>query len=220
MKTIAIVILLTSVQVFAADPSARPLSDSTGKRKYAERHRILVDLDGDGTKDLILSDGPETFGSMGGPWTIYLNRNGDFTKVGRITAHPMAISIEPDQARIQHDWETLRFARIWVYLRAGGSAGSYGYYRVGKKSVDELKSIEIYPGDGGTTLGNAIYDATFKASPIKFVVESSSTGDDGAVRWLPPNRQQFTPADCRLPTADSHQPAHTNHKLPSRTAAE
>jgi hypothetical protein len=188
MKTIAIVILLTSVHLFAADPSAGPLSDSTGKKKYAERHRILVDLDGDGTKDLILSDGPETFGSMGGSWTIYLSRHGAFTKVGSITAHPMAISIEPDQARILHDPETHRFARIWVYHRVGGSAGFYGYYRVGEKSVDELKSIEIYPGDGGTALGNAIYDATFKTSPIKFVIETSSTGDDGAVRWIPPNR--------------------------------
>ncbi len=120
---------------------------------------------------------------MGGPWTVLLSRNGNYIPIGEVWANPMAIAIEPDQARIHTDPKIRRFARIWVYLKSSGSAGSFGYYRVGGESVDKIKSLEIYPGDGGTALGNAIYDATFKKSPIAYRVQRSATDADGTVRW-------------------------------------
>ena len=76
-----------------------------------------------------------------------------------------------------------RYARIWVYLKSSGNAGSFGYYRVGEKSVDEIEPIEIYPGDGGTALGNAIYGATFKQSPIPYTIQRSATDERGKVTW-------------------------------------
>ncbi|MES2661612.1 MAG: hypothetical protein V4689_23540 [Verrucomicrobiota bacterium] len=185
MNPITILLFLTTIRAFASDPSATPEKDPTGQKAYVERYRIVVDLDGDGSKDLILSDGPAAFGKSGGSWTVYLSRNGDFNKVGEITAHPKAISIEPDQDRGMKEAERRKFARIWVYLRSSGSAGTFGYFRVGERGVDELQRLEIYPGDGGTVLGNAIYDATFKNSPIAFTVESSTTSDAGAVTWSP-----------------------------------
>jgi hypothetical protein len=183
MKLIPHLLILISLQAPAADPSLQPLPDPTGKKKHVERSRILTDLDGDGVDDLLLSGGPETFGSMGGPWTVHFSRKGEYVQIGEIVAHPLAIAIEPDQARHQKDLKLRRHARIWVYLKSSGSAGSYGYYRVGEDSVDEMQSIEIHPGDGGTALGNAIYNATFKNSPIPFTVQRSKTAEDGKVTW-------------------------------------
>jgi hypothetical protein len=183
MKLTIGLLLLGAISVFAADPSLKPYPDPTGKAKYSERYRILADLDGDGVDDMLLSGSPDEFGKMGGPWTVFLSRKGDYKKIGEIWAHPMALAIEPDRARIYKDPKMHRFARIWVYLRASGSDGSFGYYRVGRDSVDKLNSIEIYPGDGGTDLGNAIYKATFKDSPIPFMLQRSITGEDGKVTW-------------------------------------
>ena len=188
MKSVFLLLILTSLHALADDPSLKTLPDPTGKAKYAERQRILSDLDGDGHSDMLLSGSPDEFGTMGGPWTVYLSRMGENVRIGEVWAHPMAIAIEPDQARIHKDLKTRRFARIWVYLKASGSAGTFGYYRVGEESVDEIKSIEIYPGDGGTVVGNAIYKATFKQSPIPFTMERSTTGDDGTVKWPETNR--------------------------------
>lgn len=145
--------------------------------------RILADLDGDGVEDMLLSGGPETSGTMGLAWTVYLNRNGGFSAVGDISAHPMAIAIEPDQDRNQAAAKVRRFARIWVYLKSGGRNGSFGYYRIGDESVDEIKAIEIYPGDGGTDLGRSIYKATFEKSPVPFKIQQSTTSEDGKVTW-------------------------------------
>ena len=120
---------------------------------------------------------------MGGPWTVLLRRENGLKRVGEIFAHPAAISFEPDQNRISGDSETLRYARIWVYLKSSGRAGSFGHFRVGEVAVDELQKVEIYPGDGGTTLGNAIYEAAFRESPIPFRVEQSETTATGHVSW-------------------------------------
>lgn len=183
MKAKSLIIILTLPHSYADDPSLKPLPDLTGKAKYAERQRILADLDGDGRDDMLLSGSPDEFGTMGGPWTVYLSRRAEYVRIGEVWAHPMAIAIEPDQAKIHDDPKTRRFARIWVYLKASGSAGTFGYYRVGDESVDEIRSIEIYPGEGGTTVGNAIYQATFIKSPISFSIQQSTTADDGSVKW-------------------------------------
>lgn len=183
MKTIAALLFIGSFTALAGDPSLKAQPDPTGKAKYAERYRIIVDLDGDGANDMLLSGSPDEFGTMGGPWGVHLNRDGDYKRIGEVWAHLMAISFEPDQARIHTDPKTHRFARVWVYLKAGGSAGSFGYFRVGKDSVDEMASIEIYPGDGGTDIGRAVYEAAFKKSPIPFKIQGSTTAEDGTVTW-------------------------------------
>ncbi|MGD9419110.1 MAG: hypothetical protein Q7R22_009215 [Verrucomicrobiota bacterium JB025] len=183
MKTIATLLLIGSLPSLADDPSLKAQPDPTGKAKYAERSRIIVDLDGDGMNDMLLSGSPDEFGTMGGPWAVHLNRDGDYKRIGEVWAHPLAISFEPDQARIHTDPKSHRFARVWVYLKSSGSAGSFGYFRVGKDSVDEMSSIEIYPGDGGTDIGRAVYEAAFKKSPIPFKIQGSTTAEDGTVSW-------------------------------------
>jgi len=188
MKTIASLLLFITCHAMAGDPSLKAFEDPTEEAKYAERYRVLVDLDGDGVEDMLLSGSPDEFGTMGGSWTVYLNRESDFVEVGEIWAHPMAIAFEPDQARIHNDPKIHRFARIWVYLKSSGSSGGLGYYRVGRESVDKMGGIEIYPGDGGTALGNAIYEATFKNSVIPFTMQHSKTDEDGKVTWNEINR--------------------------------
>lgn len=183
MKMIIALVFIGFFPVLADDPSLKAQPDPTGNAKYAERSRIMVDLDGDGTNDMLLSGNPEEFGKMGGPWAVYLNRGGDYKRIGELWAHPQAISFEPDQARISSDPKTHRFARVWSYLRASGSAGTFGYYRIGKDSVDKMTSIEIYPGDGGTDIGRTMYEAAFKKSPIPFKIQGSTTAEDGTVSW-------------------------------------
>jgi hypothetical protein len=190
MKLLACLLLSTALQAVAGDPSLLPYPNPTegAVQKYSERLRILTDLDGDGMEDMLLSGGPESSGTMGRAWTVYLSRKGDFRAIGEVWAHPMAIAIEPDQDPIQTDAKARRFARIWVYLKSGGGKGSFGYYRVGNESVDQIKAIEIYPGDGGTDLGRAVYEAAFKKSPIPFKVQQSTTSDDGKVTWADAKR--------------------------------
>ncbi|HEY8961921.1 MAG TPA: hypothetical protein VIM57_06915 [Luteolibacter sp.] len=190
MNLLACLFLSSILQAAAADPSLLPYPNTTdgAVQKYSERLRILTDLDGDGVEDMLLSGGPESSGTMGRAWTVYLNRSGDFRAIGEIWAHPMAIAIEPDKDRIQNDAKARRFARIWVHLKGGGGRGAFGYYRVGNESVDEIKALEIYPGDSGTDLGRALYEATFKKSPIPFKVQQSTTSDDGKVTWADAKR--------------------------------
>lgn len=190
MKLHSCLILSTALAAVAADPSLvphpNPMDGAT--RKFSERLRILTDLDGDGVEDMLLSGGPELSGTMGRAWTVYLNRGGNHTAIGEVWAHPKAIAIEPDQDRTKTDAKARRLARIWVYLKSSGRNGSFGYYRVGSESVDKIKDIEIYPGDGGTDLGNAIYEATFTKSPIPFKIQQSTTSDDGKVTWTDSKR--------------------------------
>jgi hypothetical protein len=178
-------LLLSLLPALAADPSmiAHPNSIEGTGQTYSERLRILTDLDGDGVEDLLLSGDSASSGKMGRVWSVYLKRKGEYAQVGEIWAHPKAIAIEQDQDRIRSDPKARRHARIWVYLRGSGRNGSFGYYRVGDQGVDELKSVEIYPGDGGTELGNAIYEATFKRSPVPFKIQHSTTSATGEVSW-------------------------------------
>ena len=183
MKTIMALLFMGIITTSDADPSLKPLLDPTGEKKFAERSRIIVDLDGDGADDMLLSGSPDEFGKSGGPWKVYLKRGNEYKPVGEIWAHAMAIAFEPARTRFHTDPKTHRFARIWVYLRSSGSDGTLGYYGVGKDSVDEMVSLDIYPGDGGTALGNALYEATFKKSPLPFKMQTSRTAQDGTVQW-------------------------------------
>lgn len=176
-------LLIANLSAAPEDPSAQPLKADGAEKEYRERWRVLADLDGDEKDDLILSDGPETFGKSGGSWTVYLRRGEKFKKVGAIFAHPRAIAIEPDHARNQRDLKDRHFARIWVYLRGGAGAGSFGYYRISESKVDELLKLELYP-DGDDELGRGIYKATFESeSPIPYSLEYSSTDEQGKVTW-------------------------------------
>jgi len=164
--------------IFAADPSMQPLSDITGRQKHRERSRILVDLDGDGIRDMLLSN-PLTAGNSGLDWDVYLQREGDYHRIGNLWAHSKAVSFE----RPAGDVHAGVIARVWVYIRGGVGKGAFGYYHVKESSIEELKSLEIAPDPDNGGIGANIYAATFRKSPIPFELETSTTADDGKVSW-------------------------------------
>lgn len=172
-------------KAFSSDPSKTAEEDPADSGRYAERWRVLADLDGDGDEDLLLSEPTTLFGKMGGGWTVYLHqKDATFTPIGQIDAHPKALALEPDFDRNQKDPDQRVHVRIWVYLRGGGGWGTFGYFRVSGRTVEPLRHLEIYPGDAGTGLGQALYDATFSESPIPFRLQYSRTSPEGEVLWI------------------------------------
>lgn len=178
-----ILLLIFARQLQAADPSDSPVRDSDKEGGYDERWRVIADLDGDGHSDMLLSEPLSTFGKMGGAWGVYLWRKGDFQWVGSVTAHPLAIAFERDRDRFQRDEKDLFYVRIWTYLRDSGSEGGLCYYRVGPHSVQRAEGLTIYPGDGGSDLGRAIYSAVMQHSDIPFRLERSQTDNKGNLTW-------------------------------------
>ena len=181
-------VLAVAAPATAQDPSTVPLWEVSGSGAVAERYRIIADLDGDSRDDLILSDDIRTFGTSGGDWTVYLSRASAFVNVGTIDAHPFAVSIEIDHDAIGRQESTRIYARIWVYGKVSSSEGLLRYYRVGPSSVSAGGRLTIYPGDGGSALGNAVYEAVFTHSEIPFRLERSSTDENGNVTWHPYQR--------------------------------
>ncbi len=179
-------VLAVAAPATAQDPSTTPLLSGSGA--VAERYRIIADLDRDSRDDLILSDDIRTFGTSGGGWTVYLSRASAFVNVGTIDAQPLLVSIEIDHDAIRRQESTRIYARIWVYGRVAGSEGLLRYYRVGPSSVSEGGRLTIYPGDGGSALGNAVAEAVFTHSEIPFRLERSSTDANGNVTWHPYQR--------------------------------
>lgn len=172
----------------AQDPSTIALRQDSKLGTFAERYRIIADLDGDSRDDLILSEDIRDFGTAGGSWTVYLSRAAAFVKVGTIYAHQNAVSIESDHDAIQRLEKDRIYARIWVYGKSSGTEGSLSYYRVGPSSVFEGGRLTIYPGDGGSALGRAVMEAVFNHSEIPFRLEKSSTDEKGKVTWHPSQR--------------------------------
>lgn len=134
---------------------------------------IYVDLDGDKTNDMIVSEPLSTFGNAGGYWTVYLRRNSELKKVGSIFAHPKAISFEYDHLDLDKVGDLSKgkaLCRIWTYSRINGRTGSVSYYVVRENSVTPCKSLNIYIGDPAdpNDFGSKIYTAIFKQSPVPF----------------------------------------------------
>ena len=98
-------------------------------------------------------------GKSGQLWLVYLDDN----MIGNVWGHKLAMNFEPLTSS----------CRIWVYHRSSGSSGIIGYYTISESEVSPLNAIEVNPGDGGTDLGNKVYDAVFSDS-ITFASEEAS----------------------------------------------
>ena len=165
------------------NPSLKPAPSSLEKSTFAERWRVRADLDGDGDEDLILSAPTSTFGNGGGSWDVYLNTGKGYLRMGAISAHPRALTLEPDASRINRDPSKRFHARIWVYLRAGGGTGLFGYYRLGTAGIENHVTLEIYPDDSGTETSRRLYTSCFDRSSIPMALEHSITSEEGEVTW-------------------------------------
>lgn len=155
-----------------SDPSAVPLlrGDST----YAERFRILGDINFDGTQDMVLSGDVSSSGQSGIQLTLFLQTDsGRFKEVGRMWAWPWRIAVEKLNDEI----------RIWGTSHHNAQTSGLYYYELVNDSLVNRKGMTIHPGDGGTNIGRAIAAAVINNSDAKLVVQRSRTLTDGKVVW-------------------------------------
>ena len=165
------------------DPSLTPRLSSPDQEDpsptgYAERTRILVDLNNDGETDMLLSS------DIG--MDVYYRHGDLFYQVGAIDNDLSCFAFEYDYG---HPGANGRFtARIWTYSPGGGWIGQLGYFRVGEREISPFCGMEIYPGDGGTEIGRKLFSAVFETeSEIPYTIQRSSTSADGVVHWSSKN---------------------------------
>ncbi len=130
--------------------------------KEAKKWKITADFNNDGLIDYALSDLVETFGNSGGHFDLYLKtKNKTYIKVGPLFFHHKAIEIEHLKG----------MSRIWFYWRKSSNSGSLGYYEIEGNKLSKPTSFNISPGDAGTELGTALYEAVFKKSKSQITKE-------------------------------------------------
>jgi hypothetical protein len=164
---------VAAIAASPGDPSDTPLPDNGISNR--ERYRVLGDFNGDGLRDFALSQSLSLFGNGGGPFDVYLaDSRGGFRRIGETSCFPSGMVVE----------EYWRFNRLWVFRKMGGSEGYLGYHEIRDSTMTEFRSIEVFPGDGGTRIGNAILDAVMANSDVRLEIQMSKTVGDSVI-WLP-----------------------------------
>jgi hypothetical protein len=127
------------------DPALSP------ERRYAE-----LDLNGDGTNDLVLSESVSLGGTGGLVYNLYLGLGQDrFRQIDRFLTGIMATET--------HGGTT----RLWLYSHMSAGSGTVQYRYFDRKGIfQRSQHITIYPGDGGSETGNGIYQAIFNEKTI------------------------------------------------------
>jgi len=165
-----LMVTLTEADVHE-NPSEIPLIRDDGT--YAERFRVLGDFNCDGIEDMALSIDTKMFGQSGIEMIIFLqDSSGSFLEYDTIFAKPELIATE----------RTISNPRLWIYGRINAQSGILGYSEVLRDSLSDFMSLKIYPGDGGSAIGNALLNAVLNNSDIELKVEKSTTVD-GKVKW-------------------------------------
>ena len=166
------------------DPSYVALSNDHQSayypQTYFERWRIVTDLNGDGSDDLILSEDPAYFGNGGGPWDVYISSNGIWRCVGEVGMYPGAFAMDKVDDEVE----------LWYYWHDSAREGYVGYYIFrpdGKIKTGNTDSKILVRSDGGGN-DNSIFDCLDKAifgyahrHPYRF--EKSETSTNGVVTW-------------------------------------
>ena len=138
---------LTREQLFApiADPKLNP------ERRYAE-----FDLNGDGTKDLLLSTSVSHGGTGGLIYNLYLGiGKNKFKKLNQFLAGGFAVETHG------------KIKRLWSYSHCSSQSGTIQYcYFDWKGRFQKSNTLLIHPGDGGTDMGNKIYKTIFNEKTI------------------------------------------------------
>lgn len=139
--------VVTRAGLFApiTDPSLDP------ERRYAE-----LDLNGDGTNDLVLSESVSLGGTGGLVYDLYLGLGQDrFRQIDRFLAGIMATET--------HEGTT----RLWFYSHMSAGSGTIQYRYFDRKGMFQSSQyLTICPGDGGSDTGNGIYRAIFNEKTI------------------------------------------------------
>lgn len=116
------------------------------ERRYAE-----LDLNADGTNDLLLSESVSFGGTGGLVYNLYLGVGDDrFRRIDRFLAGIMATDT--------HGGTT----RLWFYSHLSAGSGTIQYrYFDHKGEFQKSQVLTIHPGDGGSEIGNGIYSSIF-----------------------------------------------------------
>ena len=164
--------IVTRADLFApsTDPSLNP------ERRYAE-----LDLNGDGTNELVLSESVSLGGTGGLVYNLYLGLGTNrFRQIDRFLAGVMATEI--------HGGET----RLWFYSHMSAGSGTIQYRFFDRKGIFQRSEIlTIYPGDGGSATGNGIYQAIFHEETIlrtEKIGASNKAPEDAARKRADPER--------------------------------
>ncbi|MHC4504406.1 MAG: hypothetical protein ACYTFI_13960 [Planctomycetota bacterium] len=120
-----------------------------------------LDLTGDGIDELILSESVSCGGTGGFVYNLYLGLpGGRFKRVGGFGCNVMAVETHGSMKR------------LWTYSHSSSASGSLQYrYFDDKGAYREGPAIVIFPGDGGTQIGNAILASIFNSKTRLKMVE-------------------------------------------------
>ena len=157
MKTTAILAVLAFTLIAFADDDIQtreqlfaPITDRnmevSPERRYAE-----LDLNADGTNDLVLSESVSFGGTGGLVYSLYLGvGDARFQRIDRFLAGIMATET--------HGGTT----RLWFYSHMSAASGTIQYrYFDRKGEFQKSQVLTIHPGDGGSDIGNGIYSSIF-----------------------------------------------------------
>ena len=117
-----------------------------------------LDLNGDGIDELIMS-GPMSFHGTGGlTYTLYRGLGDEkYEELIGFLAGPLAL----EDCNPSHE------KHLWGYSHRSCRSGIIFYFSFDRKGVFQgSPSLEIYPGDMGTEMGNSIYRSIFNEKTI------------------------------------------------------
>ncbi len=152
---LTIVLFLGSLYICYAEEEAysrqdllAPMSDTT---LSPERYFTELDLNGDGTDELIISESVSLGGTGGLIYNLYLGIGQNrFLFVERFLSGVMALETRGNTKR------------LWSYSHSSAASGTVQYYCFDSEGVFQRShSMMIYPGVGGSLTGNMIYRAIF-----------------------------------------------------------
>ena len=159
--------VLTRAEIIEIEAASPDWPDKDRNRLYAE-----IDLNEDGLMDIIISDELSMKGTGGISWFIYFcigaNQYREASK--DIGGWPLAVE--------SYGFEG---TRLWSYWHMNASSGYIGYLHIGKHGeCTQSPGLEISTGDGGSEIGNGIYDAVFKEDtllPVRLISPASPESD-------------------------------------------
>lgn len=147
---------------------------------YFERWRVVTDLNGDGSDDLILSEEPGYFGNGGGPWSVFVSSNDHWRCIGDVGMYPGAFAMDNVGEEVE----------LWYYWHISAREGYVGYYIFtpdGKVKAGNADN-KILVRSGGDGEDNGLFGCLDKAifgyahkHPYRF--EKSETSTNGVVTW-------------------------------------